>query len=132
MALSVGTDEARDNALETIGRWTVDFRASGAGCTVTDTVGYWDGARETGIVVRFDWPETDPYTGRTLWGELVDMLADALPNERFGHETSYVVDFAEVALQVRRGRRANHFGEPCDCGCIGRTMRDDCTCGLIH
>ena len=45
--------------------WTKLYQRVGAGATVTETTGYWDGASSTGLCIRFDWPEG--HEGYFLW-----------------------------------------------------------------
>lgn len=98
-----------------VAEWADDYRSYDVGATVIPTTGYWHGEGESGAIVRFDWPERYMQRRRPRPGShpqlavhelhfrtLCMYLAEALPNEKFGHVTRQRVDFEELRLEDLR------------------------------
>ncbi len=103
--LTVGTGGPTDALVrlaDAVGTWAEDHAADQVGASVVQGAGYWDGRSEPCATVTFDWPSDDDDRADALWAELVDLIADALPLERFGHYTRQAVHFEEYNLSAIR------------------------------
>ncbi len=84
-----------------VGQWTIDNVKHGAGATLIETTGYWEGGSATGLRITFDWPHNN-FWGHALWHDLLDRVAAAAGRQTLGHETAYRVAFNEINLSERR------------------------------
>ena len=85
-----------------VATWTKHFRPLGAGATMTETTGYWEGGSANGLTITFDWPNNDAVTGSSLWYNLLGYVAQAAPNQTLAHLTSYQISMLEYNLNERR------------------------------
>jgi hypothetical protein len=104
LAIDTADGQEAADVRRAVAVWADRYQTAGAGATIVETTGYWEGGSSTGLLITFDWPET-AHEGWFLWQFLMYRIAKAATQQTLGHETESRVKFQERNLQTERESR---------------------------